>query len=227
MKKIISVILVLILALGAVLTLASCSEEQKDIYTIANTSAATSVNTQVFYTTAKGDDLGGFYFMKSAGNDAIIEYAYKRLQHPEEVLAGADMQRIIAVGSQENPCKTYYYEGKYYDDGETTPWVGAPSEIQFIFNLDSTKMLTSSLSADGMTLTATITPENCQDMFGFDLDANEENIALSVVAVAGYLNKVELRCTTDDGANVTIVSSYSYNDLTGQLDFSAITGEEE
>lgn len=227
MKKIVSIILVLTLALGAMLTLASCAGEEKDIYTIANTSAATSVNTQVFYTTAEGDDLGGFYFMKSAGNDAIIEYSYKRLQHPEEVLQGANMQRIISVGSQENPCKTYYYEGKYYDDGETTPWVGAPSEIQFIFNLDSTKMLTSSVSGDGMTLTATITPENCEAMFGFDLDANEENIALSVVAVAGYLNKVELRCTTDDGANVTIVSSYSYNDLTGQLDFSAITGEEE
>ena len=227
MKKIVSLILVLTLLLGVILVLASCAEAEKDIYTIANTSDATSVYTQVFYTTKEGDDLGGFYFMKSAGNDAIIEYAYKRLQHPEEVLLGAAPSRVISVGSAEKPCKTYYYGGKYYDEGESTPWVGAPSEIQFKFNLDSSKMLSSTLSGDGMTLNATIDAAGCLEMFGFDLDANEENISLLVEAIAGYLTKVELKCVTDDGANVTITSSYSYNDLTGQLDFSAVSGEDE
>ncbi len=227
MKKIVSLILVLILALGAMLVLASCAEEQKDIYTIANTSEATSVHTQVFYTTKEGEDFGGFYFMRSAGDDAIIEYAYKRLQHLEEVPAGAPVSRVITVGSAENPCKIYYYRGKYYDDGETTPWVGAPSEIQFKFNLDSTKMLSSTLTNGGMTLNATISAESCLEMFGFDLDANEKNIALVVEAIGGYLSKVELKCVTDDGANITIISSYTYNDLTGQLDFSAIAGEDE
>ncbi len=227
MKKIVSAILALTLIFGTLFMLASCAEEQKDIYTIANTSAATAVNTQVFYTTKEGDDLGGFYFMRTAGNDAIIEYAYKRLQRPAEVLAGAPISRIVEVGSAENPCRTYYYEGKYYDEGEPTPWVGAPSEIQFVFNLDKTKLESAALSADGKTLTAIVTPENCLAMFGFDLDANEENIALIVNTLDEYLTRVELRCITDDGANVNIVSSYSYNDLTGQLDFSPITGEEE
>jgi hypothetical protein len=227
MKKIVSAILVLTAIFGALFMLASCAEEKKDIYTIANTSEATTVNTQVFFTTAEGDDLGGFYFMQTAGNDAIIEYAYKRLQRPDEVLAGAEISRIVEVGSAENPCKTYYYQGKYYDDGDAAPWVGAPSEIQFKFNLQEDKLTTPTISADGTTLIALVTPENCLEMFGFDLDANEEDITIIVTTLDQYLTKLELRCITDDGANISIVSSYSYNDLTGQLDFSAITGEEE
>lgn len=227
MKKIVSIILVLTLALGVMLALASCGEEQKDIYTVANTSSATSVYTQVFYTTEKGDDLSGFYFMKSAGNDAIIEYAYKRMQTLDEVLNGAEPERIISVGSVTEPCKTYYYGGKYYNDGDTAPWVGAPSEIQFKFNLDSTKMIAPVVAADGSKLTATITAESCNEMFGFDLDADENNISLVVEAVDGYLTKVELKCITNDKSNVTITSSYSYNDLTGQLDFSAVPGVDE
>ena len=223
MKKIVSSILALALVLGALFMLASCAEEKKDIYTIANTSAATTVNTQVFYTTAEGDNLDAFYFMQTAGNDAIIEYAYKRLQRPDEVLAGAKPSRIVSVGSTENPCKTYYYQGKYYNDGEKTPWVGAPSAIQFKFNLQESLLTTPTISADGTTLVALITPENCLEMFGFDLDANEEDISIIVTTLDQYLTKLELRCITDDGASINIVSSYSYNDLTGQLDFSAIT----
>lgn len=220
MKKIVSILLVLTLAL---LALAGCAPEEgpKDIYTIANSSHATAVNTEVSYVTASGDDLSGWYEMKSEGNDAIIYYDFNRYQRPEEAaLGGAEVSRIVNVTGT-----TYYYGGKYYDADELEAWVGAPADATFIFNVAADKFESATLSADGRTLVGVVTPAACLEMFGFDLDANEDKITVTIGTNGTYLTEIALSCVTDSGATMVVRSSYSYNEL--DLDFSPITGEEE
>lgn len=220
MKKIACVLLCLVLAFGALLALTSC-QETKDIYTIANTSDATAVNTIISYTAPNGDMLPGWFVMKSEGNNAIIEYNFNRYQDPEEsALGGADASRIVNVSG-----KTYYYGGKYYDEGEFVAWVGAPSDANFKFQLDPAKLTNPAVSIDGKTLTARITAEACLDMFGFDLDCDEDGVLLVLNTNGTYLTDVALSCASDSGAKISLVSSYTYKELT--LDFTPITGEDD
>lgn len=218
MKKIVSILLLVALTL---LALASCAPaEQNDIYSVANASHATAVNTEVTYLTKSGDNLSGWYEVKSEGNDAIIYYDFYRYQYPgEAALGGAETSRIV-----HNEGTTYYYAGKYYNADDLKAWVGAPSEATFIFNLKEENFTDTVITNNGRELWAMITPEACLEMLGFNLNANEDGIEVTIKTNGTYLVEISLSCTTVSGATMVVRSSYSYNELT--LDFSDITGEE-
>ncbi len=224
-KKIIILVAAIVVLVGVALTLTLIllpkddTPEARDIYTIANESTATSVTTQIDYTTAEGDSLDGWFAMQSEGNNAIITYEFSRLQTVEEAAANG-LGRIVREEG-----KYYYIDGIYYKSGEGTPWIGAPDDTEYKFNLDPAKLINPSVSNDGKMLVATMTPENCQEMFGFDIDAKDE-LVISVETNGTNLTRLEISCTTVSGAAVYIRSSYSYNTEL-DLDFSEIIGEPE
>ena len=87
MKKIISLILVAVLALSMVLALGSCAEKQKSVYEITNSSSATSITANVRYVATNGDEFYGWYVIKRAGNDMIVDYEFNRYTTVEEELS--------------------------------------------------------------------------------------------------------------------------------------------
>ena len=222
-KKIISLLLALSMLFGVALVLGSCNSNEedgpRDIYAIANESTATSVTTQIDYTTAEGDSLDGWFAMQSEGNNAILTYEFSRLQTVEEA-AENGLGRIVREEG-----KYYYIDGIYYKSGDGEPWIGAPDDTEYKFDLQESKLIDPSVSQDGKLLVATMTPENCVEMFGFDIDA-KENLVLTVETNGTNLTRLEISCTTVSGASVYIRSSYSYNTELG-LDFSEIIGEPE
>ena len=224
-KKIIILVAALVVLVGVALALVlifwpkNDTEATRDIYTIANESNATSVTTQIDYTTAEGDSLDGWFAMQSEGNNAIIDYEFSRLQTVEEA-AENGLGRIVTEKG-----KYYYIDGIYYKSGEGDPWIGAPDDTEYKFNLDKAKLISPSVSQDGKMLVASMTPENCVEMFGFDIDAKDE-LVLVIETNGTNLTRLEISCTTVSGATVYIRSSYSYNTELG-LDFSEIIGEPE
>ncbi len=218
MKRIVSLILALALSACAMLSLASCGESF-DVYTVANESKATTVITQVNIKDKDGNDLEQIFDVKSAGNDAIIEYKFKRLVGIDEA-AETGLPRVY----EENG-KIYYIDGKYYNSGEgENPWTGSPSETLYKFSINKAKLIEPTVSEDGLSFSATMTPENCQEMFNFGHTASE-SVEIKVETNGVNLTRVYISYYTVDGATVSMTSSYSYNVL--ELDFSEIIGEEE
>ena len=143
-----------------------------------------------------------------------------RYQYPDEPINNGDeVKRIVSENG-----KVYYYDGKYYNDGEFTAWVAAPSKSDFKLQLDQTKLTDIITSIDGKTLTAYMTAEACLEMFGLNLDCNEDGILLVVNTNGVNLSKIVISCESNTGASIRIESSYSYKD--NDLDFSPVMDAE-
>ena len=207
MKKILCLILALTLCLGCVIGLASCSEEEeRDIYDLAAELNPTRTTTFIEYTTSAGEKLNGEYVLEVSGEDSIFTYTYDRYRTAEEAVAE----------NNDNPIKTvegavYCKDGKYSSDGVV--WGSSPVATEIKFNLDKSKLTDVSISADGKTLTATLTKEQSIAILGTDLAA-VDYVDLTVTSNGTYLTGVVVACTTESGAEVTVRTSYSYNKLT-------------
>ena len=221
MKKILSLILVLVLTACAMLAISSCErEEEVTIYDIINGSAATGVTASIRYTTADGDDFSGWYVVKRNGNDLILEYDFERYSTIEESIANGNHDTIVhEIG------KVYYLDGKYYNSGDETktPWVGAAMDVNFALNVERNKLAAANNSNENI-LYATVTPENCTSVFGHDFGA-KENVTLVFETNGVQLVEYEMSYVTESGASVNITATYSYGEQ--ELDFSEIVGEPE
>ena len=191
-----------------------------DIYTIANNSTATAVTTRIGYAAPNGDDFNGWYVAKRQDNNMIIEYEFDRYQTIEESVASGSTDRFV---SEEGV--VYYLDGKYYDsyDESKTPWVDAPLDVNFKFNISKDK-LSNIVTPSENIIYAAMTPEACLEMFGIEIDC-EGTISLYLATNGVQLTEMQLVYTTDSGAVVTVFTTYSYNDLT--LDFTPVTGDGE
>ena len=224
MRKSKFLILMLVIAM-AVTSLTACKlfgkkDEATDIYSIANNSTATAITTSINYAAANGDEFSGWYVAKRDGNNMIIEYEFDRYQTIEESVANQNTDRIVSEAGV-----VYYLDGKYYDsyDESKTPWVDAPLDVNFKFNIQQEKL--SGISAPSAnTLYATMTPEACLEMFGVEIDC-EGSISLYLATNGVQITEMKLVYTTDSGAVVNVFTTYSYNDLV--LDFTPVTGESE
>ena len=226
--KITKVLTILVLCLAILVSLAACKNKNKgedpsapaDIYAIANSSTATTITTSIGYTAADGATFNGWYVAQRQDNDMIIDYEFKRYQTIEESIESGDTNRFVNEAGT-----VYYLDGKYYNsyDESKTPWVDAPMDANFKFNLSKDK-LSNIITPSENVLYASMTPEACKDMFGLDISC-PGSISLYLMTNGVQLTEIQFVYTTDSGAVVTIFTTYSYNDL--ELDFTPITGEPE
>lgn len=229
-KKLLIMLLIVVLVGGGVVAAfaisGSLGDDKDDkgpssIYDIINNSTATAITTSMAYETAdRSDSFSGWYEIKRDGNDMIVDYTYDRYRTVEEGVTTGDTDRFV-----EEKGVIYYLDGKYYngEDENKTPWVDLPLDASFKFKIEKEK-LTAIKSSDANSFTAKMTKEACLEMFGLDLSA-EGDINLSVVTNGIQLTELGISYVTDSGASVSILTTYSYNDLT--LDFTPITGEVE
>jgi hypothetical protein len=79
--------------------------------------------------------------------------------------------------------------------------------------MDTTLFKVSTLSKDGRTLTALVTPENAAAVFGTDL-ATSGDVTLKLISNGTYITGLNVTYSTVEGAMVEINTSYSYNVIT-------------
>ena len=229
MKKILSLILVLALSVSCVFAFASCKKDEeptptptptptpaptKTIYDLVASAAPTKTVTLTDY--VKGDKTyEGEFVMSVEGNNSIFEFNYER-------------PRTIAEGAEEgttNPVKTisgviYFKDGKFSDDGDK--WTAEPpSTTLFSFDLKAEYLTGATVSEDGKTLTAEMTPVNAVKVLGTDLKP-QGNVKITVKTNGVSLSKVILVYTTADGASVTIDTSYTYNNIVLEFPEAAV-----
>lgn len=208
MKKIISFLLLL----GCVFAFAACAPSSetgpKDIFALAKSSVTpTRIVTDVTYQEKDGGSTyGGHYVTESEGQNAIMTYEYTR---PARLDEAADSETKTVKGT------IYYKDGKVSTDGDTYEteslvWSGGS------FALDKALLADVTVSEDGRTLTATLTPENAEKILG-SAPSTDGNITLTVKSNGTYITNVNLAYTTPSGAAVTVRTSRSYNVI--QLDF--------
>lgn len=220
MKKALSSVLLLILVFASLLALVGCQMGQNDIYTIANSSPATQITTEVEYV-CKGEAFSSWYDILVDGNNAIVDYRYQKYRTVDEGVetGGAYIKEDSGV--------IYYYNGVYYtktEEGVSDSWVSEAADANFKFNLTESLLIAPKVTEDGTKLTATMTPENCKTMFGFDFGAEGE-LALEVVTNGVNLVDVNISCTTTNGAELKIMTTYATR--TEELDFSMISDKVE
>ena len=212
MKKTLSLILVLALGLAMTLSLASCKiNKKKDIYEQAAELAPTTVTTLVEYTTKSGDKLEGEYVLQSEGEDSIFTYTFDRYRTSAEAIEDGKSDTIKTVSGV-----IYYQYGEYSMDGED--WNTAPVPANIKLNLVASKLTGAVITADGKTLTATVAPENAASVLGSDLSCDGA-ISIKVVSNGTYITALTITCTTKEGAELFIRTSYSYNKI--ELEFPA------
>ena len=72
---------------------------------------------------------------------------------------------------------------------------------------------TLTVSPDGSTLTATLTAEECRNIFGATISS--ETATLTIVTVGGRLSSIDVLYTAASGAVVNVTTSYSYVPVAG------------
>ena len=140
MKKILSILLVFVMAVSCVFALASCGdndpgeppklpgnepETPKTVYEIIEDSNPTKVTSEISYVTAAGVSMNARYELLVSGEDYIFHYKYKRYNNPT-----TDGQNGLPPISDVDGY-VYCKDGQYSTDGvsytDTKPGVTPPT----------------------------------------------------------------------------------------------------
>ena len=178
-------------------------------------SAPTKIVTKVSYVYPAGNnkygwDLDGDYTLEIDGNNSIFKYDFNTTASIEE---GAD-------GSIKTVKGTIYFKDGMVLLAEGDAWESISAQtVNRKFTLVKNRFKTYEKSADEKTLTATITGSNIDSVIGYTLSA-EGDITVVVTTDGIYMRSVTISYKSQDGANVTISTSYSYNQII--LDFPSV-----
>jgi hypothetical protein len=198
-------IVCLILAITCVFALFSCGGKVNLDEVVAK-ATPTKVVTIVEYVAKSGETLTSEYVTEHDTKNGIsaISYIYERFG---EIELG-DVERIVTLEG-----KVYYKNGEVsHNEGDT--WTPAEDVMySFTFNIDQKYFDTYTYSEDGKVITATVSPENAERVFGFAISATGA-INVTFTTNRGYLYGVDVSYTTEAGANVVVRSSYDYAAIT-------------
>jgi len=198
MKKIIC----LILALACVFGLASCTRDAKKFIEIVNASQPTRINTTTTFNDGERTLEGTFDTLIDGSNFELV-YNFQRYTVPGE---NNDPEAFLTT--EEGT--VYYKDGKYSEDGET--WFSEIPDAatrQVKFALDAKRLGDYTISKDGKTLTASVTSEDAEAMFGINVDATEY-VELIIKHDGTYLRSIEIYYATETAKSVSVSTSYSY-----------------
>ena len=151
-----------------------------------------------------GQDLNGMYSLEIDGADSKFTYDYKRLATPED---GASDYIVPVSGA------IYFKDGKILL-AEGNEWESISAEtINQKFNLNKNLFKTYEKSTDEKTLTATLTSSNAEYVLGYSVSAAGD-VTVVVTTDGVFMRGITISYVSTQGANVTINTSYSYNDIT-------------
>ncbi len=230
MKKFLSLLLVLICmvsliacgnggATGTPGTPPDIPDANLDVFAAAaKTDAPTKIVSLTTYTgkdlTGTTDALSGAFTQVANGNNSILDFKYDRYATIEEAAPSHKVTVEGAIAVKDGKTKTI---GDSYGGGD---WVAVIPSLQQLgaFKLNKAELPADyKLSADGKTLTVSLTRAEALKVIGVVIDATGE-IALEVVSNGKNISQITISYTAASGASVKVTTSYTYG--TQNLDFS-------
>ncbi len=200
MKKIICLLLAVICVVGLV----SCGDKAP-VDEIIEKSAPTKITTMVSY--IGEDTLNGTYVNEIDGDKSKFTYEFER--------------RALVSEMHDSKIKTisgavYYKDGKVSKtEGES--WEDAPTAVgAYKLNLDKGNFKSYEYTEDGNSVNAVLAADKAQAVFGVAI-ATTGDITVKITTNGTYLYGVDISYTSQDGAAVSIRTSYTYSPVT--LDF--------
>ena len=151
----------------------------------------------------------GMFETKVIGEDAYIytyQYEKARPVSPDDIGEGG-MKELVPG---ENPGVIYYNQGKYSFDNST--WTTEYPDVNMFnvkLDLSAGNLGSYKISADGTTLTASVSAADAEKIFGIDIDDVIGSVSVTVVNNGTYLWKVNLSYSTT-ASKVTLETTYTY-----------------
>ena len=212
MKK----ILCMLTALLCVFSIVACDlgstpgdEIGNPLEQVVAASNPTEVVTQVIYSfpgssqlSEYNGKLNGYYKLEIDGSNSVFEYRFGTLATPEDL----------------EPDGVLEYDGVFYcKDGKTSfngdRWeVISADTVNAKLNIVKSRFKTYEKSEDEKTLTATITGANIASVIGHSISADGD-ISFVLKTNGIYLTGITISYKSTTGADVTIDTSYTYNEI--------------
>lgn len=211
MKKLVSILLLLGLCLGA---LASCNQTPEvsgfDVFNAFNEEyAPTKITTVVdyVYTDADGisQNLSGNYQTVIEGDKSILTFSYERLATIEDMVENG---RFVTVSGN-----IYKNGNQVSSDGDTWEDATALPGANFKLSVKAEYFASYELSNENNTLSGVVNPANLDDVFGVAIHANGD-VNLTVNGNGERITGIVVTYKTASGANVIIRTSYTYSPVT-------------
>lgn len=208
MKRLISVLL----ALTCVFALFSCTDgDVKDVAKLVNGSSPTKVITLTTHDDGE-QKLNGKYETIVEGENSVYTYEYQRYQ---TVISGAASGNTDYVETKSGT--VYYKDGLFSTDGiEWKTELPDVNAMEIKLNINPKYLKNPKFSDDKKILTATVSAQNTEKMFGVAINADENGVTVEIEHDGIYVRKITISYTQlldDTGENtmaVTIQTSYSY-----------------
>ncbi|MBO7304976.1 MAG: hypothetical protein J6V09_07125 [Clostridia bacterium] len=206
MKKIIC----LLLAIGCAFALFSCGEGGVEGFaSLIKASQPTVIVTQI--NENDGDQTFISTFTTTFdGDDFTFEYSTQRYRtHQEGIEEGTTELIKTETG------KIYYKNGKYSKDGTT--WFSAAPDVvskQVKLDLKAKNLDYYSISKDGKTLSALLTAEQAELVFGVAIKATGD-VELDVESDGKNIRSITIKYATEKLESVLIYTTYSYAKVGG------------
>ncbi len=220
MKKTVSILLILVLCLGA---LTSCSifptqQGKFDPFNAFNADVTPStIKTVVDYVFTDSDyktqNLHGTYETVIDGDKSEMTFSYQRLAKIEEMLTDG---RIVTVSG------TIYKDGdKVSSDGDTWEDGAALPGSNFTLKLEKEYFSSYAISEDNSVLTGVLAPGKVSAALGVDIQANGD-INLKVTGNGVLVTGMEVSYISQTGAYVLIRTAYTYGAVDTGLKGTAV-----
>ena len=198
MKKIIC----LILALACCFTFFACGktdETLEEYLDVVNATNASNITTKTTHT--RGDVVyKGMYETEMTEDGFVFTYEY---EEKAPVVAGSTTGSVITKSGE------IVYNGQYYvvNGGEPTTSEPDVAYMSLTLNFTTDNIGDYSMSRDGSQLTATLSADQVNSIFGTEISATTANLTLKTAG--GRLLTVKLAYTTNDNTEVLIETSYT------------------
>ncbi len=193
MKK----ILLLVLALACMLSMISCGDDALDAFATAGAAQApATIVVQTKMTTVQGDLL-------SAATTTFAEDGSFTLNYWMEKFNAISATEEGEVKSKIETTVTCDKDGKYSDGGTLAATSTATTGHKLVFN---PKLMTYTVSADGNVLSATVSADNTEAVFGVAYGAD---VVLVVTKNADRIISFTLNYTVEAGT-VEVKCNYTY-----------------
>ena len=206
MKKIIC----LLLAIGCAFALFSCGDGGVEGFaSLIKASKPTVIVTQM--SENDGDQTFKSTFTTTFdGSNFVFEYSTQRYRTVEEgVLEGTTELIKTETGT------IYYRNGKYSEDGVN--WISAAPDVlakQVKLDLQAKNLDYYEIGPDGKTLSAIITAEQAELVFGVHIGATGD-IELEIDTDGQNIRSISIRYATENLKSVFIYTTYSYAEVGG------------
>lgn len=220
MKKTVSILLILVLCLGA---MTSCSifptqQGKFDPFNAFNSDLTPStIKTVVDYVFVDSDNktqnLQGTYETVIDGDKSEMTFSYQRLAKIEEMLTDG---RIVTVSG------TIYKDGdRVSTDGDTWEDGAALPGSNFKLKLEKEYFSSYSVSEDQSVMNGVLAPGKVAAALGVELQANGD-VRLKVTGNGELVTGMEVSYTSNTGASVWIRTSYTYGAVDTGLKGTAV-----